>query len=985
MKNSRSAIGALLALMVIASVSIAGVVSNQGTYYTENRGQWDSHVLFKAEGTGGLTWFIERDGFTLLFTLPDTNETADFDPFAPPFPRHPDLASLDDKPPVKMHALKFKFRSDTIPSNQAASVIPSDRLKWNCNYFIGNDKSKWAPDCGNFREVSLHSVWPGIDVVWKSSNGQPEFDFELQPGADARSILVECLGLSDSLVLAAEGKELLLPTSLGMLRQVVPQVYWVSGGGSKESIEARVRLESGSSFGFDLPAFPNSIKKVVIDPLIFSTYLGGNSDYDWVRSIAEDGSGGSHITGYTRSNNFPVTEGAFQVAFGGTSDAFTAHFNGDGNPAYVTYLGGRFGDQGYGIAADANGKAILAGVTSSFDFPTTPDSYDPMIQENNAEHRHGFVTKLSSQGDALEFSTFLAGSSNDEAQLIQPLPDGSYILVGDTYSADFPVTDGAYQAQLNDHGSLFITKLNQTGSELVYSTLLGGNNGQLALGMALDSDNNILVCGNTTSTDYPMTQNAYMAEFQGVDTPDGIISIISADGTRLLYSSYIGGNSWDWVYAARRLRNNKIVVAGVTASNDVRTTIDGYQTNFGDGLRKGFILVLAPVGDSLCYGTYFGGNQDCSIRGIIPDDEDRLVFTGGIGSDLPVSRNAVQRRYGGGSSDSYIAWVDLNNNQLKYSTFLGGSAMDWGVGIVLDHTGGVLVTGGTQSDDFPTTEGAFQRNYPGGRYKSFIAKIEIGIERLEWIRAPQSVALYESDTLELSVAGISHLQNDHLELRMSGQNLPPAVSFIDHGDGSGTLDWQIAYGEAGTYPLQFTLSDGEIDLVALDTINIKPLFRTYLDEGWSLVSSPVPPEAPRQQDIWRHITDHGHLEIVKDQNGRFWAPALGFSNLTPWDVQNGYFVKLSAPDSLRVRGEAVADDSLIQLRRGWNIISYYPVRNIDAVSAFANIRDILIIAKDDQGRFYSPSNNFSNMEELRRGEGYQVKVRASVGMRWNVR
>jgi len=190
----------------------------QPLYFTENRGQWDERVLFKADGAGGLTWWIERDGFTLLYSVPDSQLDSQLDSqqmkrmkrmgYEPdPFD---DLSASSASSAEKYlsHSLKFKFQH-TLPVNRfipdrtspatAQAVEPTDRLSWNNNYFIGNDHSKWAPDCGNFRSVTLKNVWDGIDVVWRGTGKHVEFDFAIQPNADVAQISVACLGLTGDL------------------------------------------------------------------------------------------------------------------------------------------------------------------------------------------------------------------------------------------------------------------------------------------------------------------------------------------------------------------------------------------------------------------------------------------------------------------------------------------------------------------------------------------------------------------------------------------------------------------------------------------------------------------------------------------------------------------------------------------------------------------------------------------------------------------
>jgi hypothetical protein len=389
--------------------------SNPGLCFTENKGQWDERVLFKAEGAGGLTWFIERDGFTVLYSIPDLT--------AEPLENPRDIGMSEElqknEPkiyPRKGHALKFRFvqngtppysppaiaEGETTPSPillkggtegglsdspwfasqdrpvSAREVIPSDRLSHNNNYFLGNDRSKWAPNCGNYKGLTYRDVWEGIDVNWYEKNGLVEFDFVVNPGADPNRIQMRVDGLESALELTADGGELILPTSLGDVKMALPEAYQPDGWGGLTEIEAQFchpreggdpRL--GSKLGIRTPEGYDAGKKLIVDPLIYSTYFGGGN-WDEAHALVLDGVGGVVVVGYTYSNDFPTTEGAIDGSSNGYRDAFVARLSGDGsNLLYSTYLGGSDSEEAYALASDGTGGMFVAGWTYSNDFPTT--------------------------------------------------------------------------------------------------------------------------------------------------------------------------------------------------------------------------------------------------------------------------------------------------------------------------------------------------------------------------------------------------------------------------------------------------------------------------------------------------------------------------------------------------------------------------------------------------------------------------------------
>jgi hypothetical protein len=336
--------------------------SNPGLCFTENKGQWDERVLFKADGVGGLTWFIERDGFTVVYSQQikqieqmeeaDTPWRADFQS-ALNRPHLEALSRLNERtksPPSRSaHALKFRFvtpassrqhqaawEAALLPDRPAvaAEVIPSGRLSHNNNYFLGNDRSKWAPNCGNFTGLTCRDVWEGIDMNWYEKNGLVEFDFVVNPGADPNQIQMRVDGLEDALELTAEGGEIILPTSLGEVKMAMPEAWMANADGNADAEKNRIAAKfvpiGENRLGVRTPEGYDAKKKLIVDPLIYSTYLGGGGN-DYAYAITSDGEGGVVVAGQTGSDGFPTTEGAYDRSFNGDADAFIARLSGYGS------------------------------------------------------------------------------------------------------------------------------------------------------------------------------------------------------------------------------------------------------------------------------------------------------------------------------------------------------------------------------------------------------------------------------------------------------------------------------------------------------------------------------------------------------------------------------------------------------------------------------------------------------------------------------
>jgi len=274
--------------------------------------------------------------------------------------------------------------------------------------------------------------------------------------------------------------------------------------------------------------------------LVYSTYLG-SSDIDFGSGIAVDTSGNAYVTGVANSTDFPTTPGAFQPASRGSNDAFVTKLNPDGSAlVYSTYLGGNGGDSGAGIAVDADGNAYVTGGTTSTDFPTTLGAFQPVV---TGGFGYAFVTKLNPAGSALVYSTYLGGSDvsgmgiNNSGAGIAISAAGSTYVTGSTFSNNFPTTPDAVQPALAGNWDAFVTILNPTGSALVYSTYLGGSNGDSGTGIAVDAAGNAYVAGETGSGNFPTTPGAFQPFFRGGGGPfrsDGDAFVVKFAGIVLL-------------------------------------------------------------------------------------------------------------------------------------------------------------------------------------------------------------------------------------------------------------------------------------------------------------------------------------------------------------------------------------------------------------------------------------------------------------------
>ncbi len=327
----------------------------------------------------------------------------------------------------------------------------------------------------------------------------------------------------------------------------------------------------GSPYAFVTKLDPNGAA------LLYSTFLGGNLG-DGGYGIAVDGAGNAYVGGIT-GGNFPTTAGAFQTVFAGVNSAFVTKLNPSGSAlVYSTYLSGvgnlGIGNVVYGIALDAAGDTYVAGYTASASFPTTGGAYQTVFGGGI----DGFVSKLNPSGSALIYSTYLGGGNVDYCSGIALDGSGNAYVTGTSYSSNFPATGGVYQASLAGYQNAFVTKLNATGTALIYSTYLGGNAADYGRGIALDGSGNAYVIGAASSSNFPTTAGAYQTAFGG--NYDAFMSELNPNGTALVYSTFLGGGYSEDGLGIATDSLGSVYVVGRTYSSDFPTTAGTYQTAY---------------------------------------------------------------------------------------------------------------------------------------------------------------------------------------------------------------------------------------------------------------------------------------------------------------------------------------------------------------------------------------------------------------------
>jgi hypothetical protein len=373
----------------------------------------------------------------------------------------------------------------------------------------------------------------------------------------------------------------------------------------------------------------------------------------------------------------------------------------DPSVSYATYLGGTAEDDGYGIAIDSTGNAYVTGQTKSTNFPGTTSGYVGGFDV--------FVTKLSSDGTMIEYSTYVGGPGDDSGNAIAVDASGNvFVAGGTTSSTGFPTTVGAKQTVFGG-GSVdaFVFELASTGGKLTYCTYLGGNADDVANGIALagDGSGDVFVVGSTGSTNFPAPLPAIQSTL--ISTSDGFVTLVNSSGTAWLYSTYLGGSTGDFASAVAVDSSNNAYVTGATQNPTFPTTTGALQTTCGTGsgcnggLTDAFVSVIKADRSGLLYSTFLGGSSADQGLGIAVDSAGDAYVTGLTqSSDFPV-KNPAQLAYKG-VQDAFVAALNPTGTALLYSTYLGGTQNDGGAAIAVDGSKNVYVTGQTGSSDFPT-------------------------------------------------------------------------------------------------------------------------------------------------------------------------------------------------------------------------------------------------------------------------------------------
>lgn len=758
----------IFGLVIAAALQVAAQEIYSNLEFIENKGQWDKEVILRGELNNG-SFFLQKRGFTVLLHNADelrrlrenhlsesSNNNADGKNTLTD--RSKGLARTDI---LHSHNYAVSF----VGGNENAEIVPDKPLPTYNNYFIGNDRSKWASNCKIYQGVTYKNVYPNIDIRYYSNNGQLKYDVIVHPGGDIRRVALKYEGAEK---IAVRNNQLSIKTSVGNVKELAPYAYQ-AGQSGKEEVICKYVLGKDNILRFDVRDY-NKNTTLVIDPtLVFSTFTGsGSSNWGFTATPGPDGT--FFAGGIVFGPGFAASPGAFQTTFQkGAFDVLIIKFSRNGsNRLYGTYIGGNDNETPHSLISDPQGNLVVLGRTYSPDFPYL----DTAGAGGGADM---FVAKLNATGTGLIGCMRIGGTADDcvntndqfktkvekaeslirnygddsRSEVILDAANNIYVAAS-TKSSNFPIVGSPFQPISGGGQDGVVLKINAACNRLLFSSYLGGNGQDAAFVLKLNPSTGDIYVGGATTGGFPgNTAGVIQSTYQG-GVADAFVTIISNNGTVQKKTCYFGTPGFDGIYGIEFDKKGFPYIMGSTTGDWPVTSNVGF-INPG---AKQFVSKLLPDLSGYVYSTTFGTAS--KIPNISPVaflvDRCENVYVSGWGGwlwtaradpyglagtlGMPVTPNAIQSTTDG--HDFYFIVIQKNASALLYGTFFG--QLD-GPNSISEHVDGgtsrydqfgiiyqaiCANCGGGSLTPFPTTPGAWSpRNGALGERGCNLAAIKI--------------------------------------------------------------------------------------------------------------------------------------------------------------------------------------------------------------------------------------------------------------------
>lgn len=805
-----------LKIIILALIGSTFTVWGQASHalFISNQGQWPGNFNHKLRLNSGAVFF-ENNGYTIAL-----NNASEF--------RHEhDEADLKTKhePLLKEHVIKVKF----LFANLFTDISESAGCSFYHNYFLGNDPKRWRSKVPVSRELNYYNLYPGIDVRFKGKGGNLKYDLYLAPGADPRLLQMQYSGAEQ---LSIQGRQLLIQTSLGPLKEFIPEAYQIIDG-VKKTVPCSYQLQ-GSIVKFNLGAYDAS-HALVIDPeLVFSSFSGSSSD-NWGFTATYDKDGNMYGGGvaFNDGGTYPTTAGAFQsTPQGGLRDVDIAisKFSAIGDALlFSTYIGGNLNDLPHSLVVNDQNQLYILGNTGSNDFPVSPQAYQPVFAGGPQVKLRAFafnqgsdiyVSKLSADGTAMLGSTFLGGPEADGVNtgIVRNYGDNSRgeiiytdskVYIISQSSSPGIVLNNSFQDSLTGKQDALIACFSDDLSNLIWGTYYGGTEDDAGYSIKADQTDQVVIAGGTYSDDIQTLPGGHTTISQG--NADGYVALFNRNTGSFNGATYIGTAGLDQVFLLDIDKNNNLyafgqtngsmsVSAGIYGNPNSRQFIKKFNSNLtqelwsttiGSGLPKSDIVPTAFLVDD-CFNIYLSGWNG----------ESNKLSNGGIPQgntqSLPLTNDAEQSTTDG--SDFYFMVLGRNARSLVYASYFGGTSFEHVDGGTsrFDPNGTIYqaVCAGCSQESFPTTPGVVAET--NGSPNCNLGVLKLDFETSVQAR-PEIDFTVDTDTI-----------CDTLFVSLSNSSINAQLFEWDFGNGRTSTEAE---------PLTFydTLGTYTIKLVAIDT------------------------------------------------------------------------------------------------------------------------------------------------------------------------
>lgn len=603
-----------------------------------------------------------------------------------------------------------------VNANRDGALVGEMEQPGKSNYLVGKNPKHWKTNIAHFARVRQAGVYPGIDLVYHGDHSSLEYDFVVAPGGDPAHIRLEFTGVTA--VTVSDNGELRLKFTSGELIQRRPVVYQEIDG-VRRVIESGYQKVGRRNVIFRLAAYDSS-KPLVIDPVVaYATYLGGVGA-DYASGVAVDNAGIAYITGHTSSTDFPTTPGALKQTT--ASDiAFVAKIDTVNNAlVYSTYLGGGLQDSASDIAIDSFGNAYIVGSTQSIDFPIV-DGFQidhSAVTSLQGGQSDAFIAKLNSTGTALLYSSYLGGNANDFGNSIAIDSSGVAVIVGNTFSSDFPTFNAAQPAKGDTAGNFtsdaFVAKIDTINKTRSYVTYFGGARNDAGNDVTVDSSGNVYLTGNSNSDEIP-TPGAFQTIPLGAMS--AYVAKLGASGVRI-YSTFVASPSVSSGSSIAVDATGNAVVVGRSNSPLPGGLMlpQGASSNFFfEGL---FVAKVNAQGSALVQSAWIPNAQDVQGMALAPDG---AVYVTGLSTASGILVTPSETLPAG---NRYVIKINATATGIGfgYNSGIGDSIQPFTNALAIDGARNVYVTGQTLSTGIPITAGAIQTS-PNGNTDTFLLKL----------------------------------------------------------------------------------------------------------------------------------------------------------------------------------------------------------------------------------------------------------------------